>query len=805
MSRRWDALKPSPPATATSTTAPTTTSSSWKNHHRPNYSNNFRQEKSSWKRPQTENVSNYSRPPSERPRFFGRQEDNYGNNDEWNKVLNSLSRQLAKGEKNFLNPANRMILQEDLRKLFRLVDTTLPVTNDDLNAGIITLLDLLETETVSSDDRPKDIQNQILELLIRLLRKEPTLHLDAEKLQKYLRLFQQGIRNANDTQIMICFTNFVRASLDELKSEITARDVVGGTFLKALESDHSNQEITNSILKTLNALVLHPGHGSAILAPLMNIGDDGREEPVVNPLRQRLFRILQGRLLAEPSMVPDTSNIEARVSTCECLTSILTVTKKLDGTVGAPSLIARRDVDMGILERFFLESLSGKTSDLLVPSLKLLLALNQRYPESSSGVGAKLLSIPAPRDHGKSTQNNSNRCNICSCSSTELPRLLWLIHAPLVDSPHNDASRVAILCVAELLENMPFHKWFVKSTNTPRRGPAPISGFGRRIIESLKCVINVTRCQFQSRNFERHPHPLAKLTIITLSCLPYNDPALRKEGARLWSTLASLIIDQSLSDKSLQYISSLLVDSAGGKVLPDGSLSAMCEPAKVFLSNRESSSFVDHLSRNLSSSGSRSNTSTRILKSLVRTRPQLVNEHWKTFSEGMERLFNQNSFGVSIDIFEGLMLGRKDFSPNNEEAAATKKLAGILHAALCGAKDQSSVRVKCLLLQTYSALLRRDWDALSHFGDCLDIHLNFMLSHCSDNFNAKVRSAACKAAGDFCSSYVPTCAGADADTVCRLVSRTFLRALEAKDHSVRCMVRNFIWFIGLIWWIFFFF
>ena len=810
MSRRWDALKPSSPTTATGSGSGGSNNNRrpphhhhHHHHHHPSFS------RQAW-RPSRDGNDNVSS-DRDRPRLFPdrQHQASQSKNDDsiqtsWNASLKTLQQQITGLKDGTISKDTKHLIIKTLEDLRSISDKLM--TEQQRSDSIRFLLDLLPI--ISNND----IQNQLLDLVIQLLHAQSSLQMNDMDVTKYIKVLRHESRCK---QGMICLAEFLRVTMDQLKPEDTATEVVGGIFLSLLEEhDNNHEDMVPTILKTLSILVQHSGHGSAILAPLTNVDAEGREQPLVNPLRQRLFRLLQAQLLhtSQTSSLADREQQrdETRVSACECLTHVLRVTRKLDGVGGAYSLMARRDVDMGILERFFLESLSGP-SKLMVPSLSLLTALIQRYPESSSGVGAKLLSMPTT-SHGTSVQEDNSRssrrrCKVCSYASGDLPSLLKLIHNKDLVSSHqgDDASySLSTLCVAEMLENMPFRKWFgtiITRSTTPRRGPAPVSGFGRRIIESLKCVINVSRCQFELGSYQpnisnNNSHHLSKLTITILNKLPYNDPTLLKEGTKLWATLASLVLELRLSDnKKLQFISTILVESCGGKVQPDGSLSTLCEPAKNFFTNKESSApLIEHLSMNLSSGGPNGKASIQLLSALLRTRPQTAVEHWDHFSKGLNMLFNKQSYGIAIEVLEGLVLGRQDFGRLDEKAETTQRLAVVLDTALLGAQKESSARVKCLLLQTYGSLLSRDWDAFVSRGkDRFELHTDVILSHCIGDFNAKVRSTSCKALGNFCSSYLPTCE--NAKDICPVVSEHLQKALESTDHSVRCMVRHMLLYL----------
>jgi hypothetical protein len=190
-----------------------------------------------------------------------------------------------------------------------------------------------------------------------------------------------------------------------------------------------------------------------------------------------------------------------------------------------------------------------------------------------------------------------------------------------------------------------------------------------------------------------------------------------------------------------------------------------------------------------------------LLSAILRTRPETAFPAWMRFrdlllnyaasSNAKDKLF-------SLGLLQALMLGRRDFGREMGDEPMNKSVVDLALLVLDKIGADENAQCQCLRLNIYGAVLTMDWAKIGGNPNDLLGPFHGIVAHCRDP-KAKVRSAACKAIGDFCTQYISLETYSATDDVEALTSQfkmisdtmldTMLQPLDEKPDSVRCVVR----------------
>jgi hypothetical protein len=351
---------------------------------------------------------------------------------------------------------------------------------------------------------------------------------------------------------------------------------------------------------------------------------------------------------------------------------------------------------------------------------------------------------------------------------------------------------------------MPLQKWLGGPKTMTRYNT---SNFGQSIIDSLEIIIEVTRCRFL-RPAIMAIESLSRLAKVILVEIPYQNERLVTVASKLWASLGKLVYKPDQSQHIKTIVAEVLVDSMGGRVTPQGHLTPMCIPAQVYLSSSSSISLLNQIMSSIESNNGCFQQSTEMLRGMLRTRPKTANVDW----DRLHVILLNNAESDSkvrrlscLQILEGLVLGRKDFGDEAEDELTTASIATAIHSMLRNTRIDPNAQCRGLTFQSYAGLLARDWIAIGNAGSGLIIQVDTILGHCGKPHdaettrgepNANVRSAACKAIGEFCTQCLVSTESKsnviwDDEAfiyVSRRVLEAMLESLEDSNASVRCMV-----------------
>jgi hypothetical protein len=412
----------------------------------------------------------------------------------------------------------------------------------------------------------------------------------------------------------------------------------------------------------------------------------------------------------------------------------------------------------------------------------------RRYPNGMTRLGSRLLLEPV-----RTRVHTDERFKVCSRRASELGPFLATVHGFFeIDT---ETIGLATDCLADLVESLPWRLW-LKGASTADT----ISGFRRKVVDSLESNISITRCAFL-RCDEVSVEAIARVCTNILMEIPWNEDTLVHSAAELWSTLANYTLKQKHASKVQAATTAVLVTSMGGRVTPQGDLLPMCTPARCWLSQESSMTFLQAIFDSVDSQDEQSEQSLKLLTAMLRTRPETAFSLWTKFRDLLRAnaaVEKSESKLRCLALLEAFMLGRRNFCDKTEDRQRTEMIVDLACFALEHTRDDTHIQCRSLSFSAYAALLARDWTILDREPDPLLDHFRAMLSHCREP-NVKVRAAACKAVGEFCSHYVSEEALSVTDDKGRTESYfpiltpeicdSMLASLGDKNASVRSMVR----------------
>jgi hypothetical protein len=558
-----------------------------------------------------------------------------------------------------------------------------------------------------------------------------------------------------------CLARLVMVAYKQMPAERTSRQLVQNSLLPVLENHQCHVPI---VLDALKCLIRDPLHASALLSPLTLDVTEYGEETVTNPLRKRIITALQLLL----------SNASYSRSACACMISVV-----------SSSMGVAAEIDLSLMELFFPDAIQSNELGKQKDALELLRVVLKTYPSTGASLSALLIG-----DQHSSRRTNGETCSCCRYHSRT---------SPLLDLVHDGRCEQALPCVEELLQAMPLHLWLGNRSNMG------LQHFGQRTCEALVCLIRVVQCLF--RQGESAISSLCPLIQVMLTRIPYSDnekDVLSHEGTLLLSSMS-----QFVRRRRIPELIECFVNCMGGRPRPQGGLTAMAVPMRLWLVSASSLEFREYLWRSVESREDGRKDSINILCAMARTLPSAILSDRMTL-EKFKRVVAAHASDVShhvrldgVMLLEHLVMGRIENEYVQEIESIAMFVSSIARTML---KDQEAT-IRTASLNCYRSLLTLDWGVLSTIPRQDNIGLprdiNTILSHCvrpsettfEGEANACVRSAACKSIGGVCSQYLSIQMAENTSDVndeqvkmvCRAVCDALLVALHDPNAGVRSM------------------
>jgi hypothetical protein len=650
--------------------------------------------------------------------------------------------------------------------------------------SFLLLVDLLYIEA-------SEVFQSVARIMEYLLEEKSITVSKAEALECITKLSKQCQKCPSNSVIQTALSLLVLSQAHKLPAEDVAQSILAPLLLPSLESSLTTPKVFNVVCQTLSGLLRHHNHASAILAPLVeDIAPDGKEKKIFNPLRIRLFSALTLSLSAESNDIS-----QKKSSACYTLADAITASIKVDGNLSTS--VTKTDLNISILNGFFLKSLQSPHDSLYVPSVVLLRSILRRGASgSTSGVGSQVLLELLSNIIFEPTRTSAvkhKRCSLCSTRGDEVGQFLSVVHVGQTEASRLDTKTVNLAtdCLAEILQVLPWKLWLQRGKSDNRNA---MSGFRRKLIDFLLGLTTISRCAFL-RCDEASVSPTCHLLKSCFWATQVEDENLVQLSINLWSTLAKSSLSTT-STKVREELVELLVESTGGRVTPNGEILSMYTPARIWLLSSPAESFLNDLFGAAKSTSHHSHHAIKLLSSIFRTCPQIA------YTDALAKfrtLFNVGDTGEAglarLVLLEAFILGRKDFGDSSETGTTTREVALIASSNLEKSLLKTNNQCQCLSLSIFGALLVQDWEVLDEDDGQLPKHWEAVLSLCKSK-NTKVRTAACKSIGDFCTHYVPLVAkksrgeGNELNRISNSICTSMQVALSDDKALVRSMVRN---------------
>ena len=648
-----------------------------------------------------------------------------------------------------------------------------------------------------------------------------------------------------------CLTETIISFAGLLPAEETAHQVVGAILLPTLEDnlnrfkilskdtlDGEDTEILLLSFKMLQSLLREKKHASAILAPLVNdVAVDGQELCLSNPLRSRLFLVLQLGLI----VLPGTSLLAENLF--QCLTLAIQMADLIDKSTasiqeanrGGNKAHQSSDLDIAAVERLLQESFLDYTVSLSNPNiekssryrvnvLELLLSFLKSRPEASLYLGKTLL-LQEPRRSATSNPLNAKKeCTKCNYS------LFYEKYSPFLCCLHDrkDSKERTLMmeCLIVLVHAIPWKLWMGK---VQVRGST--SNYSQRVADAILGIVDITNCMLVSKlshpigsTFHNRPSvvdPLPRLLKVILLEVPYYkagcqgvDDRINKTAQNLFEIMASgkLLLNERQPNDFRESIVEVFGECMGGRETPEGSITTMIAPTQSWFSSSSSRNFRDDLFKHIKEAtrdsvqresgvpSSLVKTSAKLLCFMLQARPHKVINNipqWEMFKDSIGRLCEKNNKNLQLtglQLLGSFLLGRQEHISCME--VPYEKVVSYVLSIL--PKMTSSAHGPCQIacFEAYGALNRSDWlsSDLSH-------HLQVILPRCVEEKGesvANVRGAACKTIGDIYSNCffesnsndIQLCLSEGSLRNLSLdICRVLVQATKDSNASVRSMVR----------------
>ncbi len=529
-----------------------------------------------------------------------------------------------------------------------------------------------------------------------------------------------------------CLARLVSSHAKDLPAEVTVRNIVGPIMLPELQHANGIEANQVSICDAIERFLSNSRFASAMLVSLVqDVSPDGKEETITNGIRINLFRSLQNLLFSE-----FTSN-RLKSKACSTLASVIETLRKTNESRNDTTV---HYLDQAKLEAFLCQNLDNQ-HPLYRPSLLLIRALLRMYRMTSL---CSMLLFPGPPTQCQFAYSKDVPCRYCFCQMSAFSPFLSSIHKAIAMK----SSGLAFDCAIEFVTALPLNHWLMQQTG--KSAPVLVSGFYRKVVDSLINILAITRCAVlqQRRDWD---DSLGRLCTTVLLIIPWNDERLLKAGEALWSTLA-----KTFQDNQNVAIASIMIMSMGGRVNPQGRLPPMALPACRFLSCQEHSiPFVRMLLSHIQI-GDTSSSSLDLFYAMLRTRPESALILWTDFElvlRGAES-GDKKRGGICLCVLEAFLLGRHNFpSDGMKGLEETGIVSELTFYVLEATKEYNSSKICCRRLNCYALLTQRDWDYLELDLDRLSEQVHGLLGLCKDELK-DVRKEACRAMGEICSNYM---------------------------------------------------
>jgi hypothetical protein len=480
---------------------------------------------------------------------------------------------------------------------------------------------------------------------------------------------------------------------------------------------------------------------------------------------------------------------------CDCLITLL---KSMNGNTRKKTTVVSLSDQMQIANIFKWVHKSLQcyifglplTTTSTISLLELLKTLVQLYPKLCAQFWA--LYLPPP---------SSLRQVKCEHDGTKLPRCFNLIHvmSMSVESTLSlqDIRVISTECCKNILQALPFNLW-------------SRSGYlAGRIESSLSAIIETTVVMLSKQLSVNEMEALYSLAVTIITVVPFDKYSVLMDSAvGLVKKIAQNYSNYGLhGGLGLEVVVSAVIDSLGGKEMPNGDVTPLPLPMQIFLMDQMSSSFLRQLfykiseisSKTIIERGIQTMIQMQLFVQVVKAAPWIFNDNSKRLESMIDLLKLLLSSEDKMLKITGSELSSAFIVGKNQEYRAVGsngELPLSLYECLYVALNDKDAKIRCSILSTYSLMSFQIWQVLLRAThNPLKIILSLATEDSGDS-NCTVRSEACKALGNITSILIqgynaPDSYDLSESVVDGIIRETALVTASAADDS-NCGVRSMV-------------
>jgi len=410
----------------------------------------------------------------------------------------------------------------------------------------------------------------------------------------------------------------------DLHAELSVGSIVRCAILPLLEldsilpMDKAMKNIKVVAMECIIAIVRWKQHASAILAPLIvDVGSSGEEKYHVNPLKGRLLHRIQQILIG--TSYNDTWDVPTQCCACHCLYSVLDQIHLIEKAQSGKMKLAQqakkvssphkqkkdydRQIEAGEILRWIHKHIQNNRSTnrrdertLRWHCLKLLSAFIRVYPQACTQQWSLFLGQVSNGASGaaKLMANNLSTLPHQVCQKNEIVTLLPILSSDyFVDpAPTLDEKIIAITVTRELLSALPLRLW----TSVSKRAMTVSSSeyLSGRANQSLLLIINCIESQISMCQSNEVLIELCQLAKVIIVSVPFDAYDLLVEPTVLLLHRIGECLKYHHSE-DCHVVANVLADCMGGVETPQGSLTPLPIPSRVWLDGPLSYSFVQRI------------------------------------------------------------------------------------------------------------------------------------------------------------------------------------------------------------------
>lgn len=623
---------------------------------------------------------------------------------------------------------------------------------------------------------------------------------------KCLRIFLTGfsVYLTNEHHVQKVVENLIIPFLSVDLTILTAgKEIQSVNVQKMLEIQQEVLQCTTQILRwRQNSSTLLSSQCNIIHFDTWRIKEHGLMSPSIG---ETLLHALMNIMNVDAYLKREEENSWISYS-CECLITLL---KTLDAntrkTRKKKSLTSSLPDQMQIAHFFkwvhkslqlhhtHILGMHLKTTSSMYALLELLKTLVQLYPKSCAQFWA--LFIPPP---------TSLRQVKYEHDGTKVPKYfnLMLIMSMSVDDSTvslQDIRVMAMQCCKDILQALPFQLW-------------SRSGYlAGRIESSLQTIIDTTVAILSKQISVDEMEALYPLAVTIITVVPFEKYSVLLDSAvGLVKQIAQNYLKYGLhGGLGLEVVVQALIDSLGGKEMPNGDITPLPLPMHKFLIEPMSSPFLNQLffkiseisSKNIIERGTQTMIQMQLFVQVVKSATWILNgnsKRLKSMIDLLMLLLSSDDKMLKItgsELLSAFIIGKNQglqtVCCDDEELPVF--LYECLYATL---NNENDPKIRCSVLSTYSLMSFKVWRVLlGTMYNPLKTIMSLAIEYSGDR-NSTVRSGACKALGNiitiliegYCTQEPGELSKAILDSIIEETATVTVNAAVDSNSSVRSMV-----------------